>query len=211
MQIAGMPDNVRYVSDPWILQHNIYFPSYRLIYVPSAYRPDNLDGIVNATNDALVMRRKDLIHYVNTLGGSLIVLAQSGMLNPYGFLPDPLILVGDNIKNVSITADMLLFSPTSNASNLHRDVWRGYFSGPIDYSGIYRVLVHKLGNCSHTNGRYQNCAAMMVANQQTKLTNIPCWDKDSDPTIAENPLCWRCVCDNHHDVWCRSQLHRMLQ
>lgn len=193
LQTSGVLDQVTYVSDPLVLRKNISFADFRLVYVPSAYRPDNLDGAVNATNDALVARRADLVHYVNTLGGSLIVLTQFGMLNPYGFLPDPLTFVAETLSNVSVTADMTLFSPTSNASNLNRNIWQGHFSGPIDYSGIYRVLVYKQGQCNHTNGQHQECAATMVANQRAKLTHLPCWNKDSDPISAADPLCWRCV------------------
>lgn len=46
----------------------------------------------------------------------------------------------EQLSEVTITADMALFSPITNASNLHRTSWSRYFAGPIVYSRVYRVL-----------------------------------------------------------------------
>lgn len=194
LTIAGVQDYVSYVSDPNTLMSGIYFSNYRLIYVCSAYRAaDNPYGITDATNNALIARSRDLVDYVNRLGGSLIVLTQAGLQYPYGFLPDPLVFVSETFSSVAVTQDMALFSPTSTADNLFHNYWHGYFDGPIDYGGVYRVLVYQQGYCSQTNGQYQNCAATMVANMHTKLTNVACWNKAADASAAANPLCWRCV------------------
>lgn len=184
-----------YVSDPATLRNPaaINFANYRLIYLPSSYRSDNPYGITDATNNAFITRSADLVYYVNNLGGSLVVLTQAYLSNPYGFLPSPLSFVAYTFPAVQVTADMALFSPTSNSGNLYHDSWHGYFTGPTDWSGIYRVLVHQTGSCSQPNGQNQTCHATMVANYHAKLTAHTCYDKATSTTSRNDPACWRSV------------------
>lgn len=192
--LANVTDPVTYVSDPTILLNTTAtnFTNYRMIYIPSAYRIDNPGGITNSTNDALTLRSSDLINYVN-MGGSLIVLTQSGLNNPYAFLPNPLIFQPFQFQAVNVSGDMPLFSPTSNAANLFHSMWHGYFTGPVDWSGIYRVLVYQQNSCPVANGANQNCNATMIANVHTKLTSHSCSDKATDATTQSDPACWRWV------------------
>lgn len=40
---------------------------------------------------------------------------------------------------------MKTISPDSNSVNLDHNAWHGYFTGPKDWSGIYRVIVSVRG------------------------------------------------------------------
>lgn len=194
LALANVTDPVTYVSDPnTLLSPSLTnFSNYRLIYLPSAYRVDNPGGITNATNDALTVRSQDLINYVNQ-GGSLICLTQAGLTSPYAFLPNPLIFQPDQFQAVNVSMDMPAFSPTSNAGNLFHSMWHGYFTGPIDWSGIARVLVYQQDACPVASGINQNCNATMIANIHSVLTSHVCDAKSTDATSAADPACWRWV------------------
>lgn len=148
------------------------FSNYRLVYLPSAFRPnhvfpngtieaDNPGGITDAQNNAFISRRADLAEYINN-GGSFMALTQFAMSDPYGFMPIPLEFTEMEFPDVAIEPDIQLVSPTSNSGNLDHNSWHGFFTGPQDWSGIYRVLVYKTGECPVANGYNQNCNATVL-------------------------------------------------
>jgi hypothetical protein len=92
-------------------------------------------------NTALMRRTAALRTYVNEQGGSLIVLTQAGLAAPYGFLPQPLTFVRATFIDVTVVGSLNTISPDSDSANLDHDAWHGYFTGPINYGGIFQVLV----------------------------------------------------------------------
>lgn len=67
-------------------------------------------------------------------------------MQPYGFFPINLTFVKEDFIDVSITAEMEPLSNTTTNGNLDHTFWHGYFTGPRDWSGIYRVVVSH-GSC----------------------------------------------------------------
>jgi hypothetical protein len=100
-------------------------------------------GILQTQSDALATRRADLTTYVNARGGSLIVLTQAGLTNPYSFFPVPLVYTFEEFSDVTITGNMAQVSSVSDSANLDHDLWHGYFTGPTNYAGIFQVLVRE--------------------------------------------------------------------
>ncbi|GLI60148.1 hypothetical protein VaNZ11_002184, partial [Volvox africanus] len=80
-------------------------------------------------------------------------------------------------------------------SSLLTHPWIGYFSGPVDWSGL-RVVAHQPGSCSVPQGSLQNCHATVLCNLRAKLTEENCYDKydnDNDGRVdKDDPDCWRC-------------------
>lgn len=110
--------------------------------MPSSY-VHTKGGMSNDQNEALIERAADIKNYVNNLGGSLIVLGQAGLWRPYGFFPLALQFTTMDFVDNAPTDDMRTISPDTNDKNLDHVYWHGYFTGPKDWSGIYRVLAYK--------------------------------------------------------------------
>jgi hypothetical protein len=53
----------------------VNFSNFKLIFIPSS-NDQTVGGISDANNGFLIKRRRDLITYVNTQGGSLVSLTQ---------------------------------------------------------------------------------------------------------------------------------------
>ncbi|KAL6750251.1 hypothetical protein V8C86DRAFT_3183690, partial [Haematococcus lacustris] len=76
--------------------------------------------------------------------------------------------------------------------------WHGYFTGPQDWSGIYRVLVSAVGlhGCPVPSGPTQDCWATVLCNQYTYLSAEICGNAidDDGNGLADkaDPVCWRC-------------------
>ena len=71
-------------------------------------------------------------------------------------------------SDVTVTAEMGKVSPTSDNVNLDHNLWHGYFTGPKDWSGIYRVLVRggREGGADiawMSDVRLQPCACLSAA------------------------------------------------
>ncbi|GLC48176.1 hypothetical protein PLESTB_000067600 [Pleodorina starrii] len=168
--------------------------SYKLMYVPSDHvnTVGGIDGVINA---ALILIKDKIFDFINVRGGSMIVLAQGALSNPYGFLPLPMAFVPDDFRDVTVTGEMKLYSPTSNNDNLDHDYWHGYFTGPVDWNGM-RVVVYQTGYCPVPFGPNQNCRATVLCNVNTVLTYENCWDSrdnNGDSRVdKDDPACWRC-------------------
>ncbi len=118
------------------------FSDYRVVYVPSsAFQTPG--GLSDLMSNATMLKRLELATYVNTLGGSLIVLTQDGQSNPYGFFPSPLTYSRTDFINVTASVNMPQISPPSDSSNLDHNAWHGFFTGPTNYAGVFQVLVRR--------------------------------------------------------------------
>ncbi|KAL6761736.1 hypothetical protein V8C86DRAFT_3181595 [Haematococcus lacustris] len=167
------------------------FSQYRLIYIPSSWinnvsgpglNPENTrGGILDWQSDVLGARRAgDLRTYINDLGGSLVVLTQEGLSNPYSFLPRPLQFEMAPLSSVQASEDMAAISPGTTSASLSAIQWHGYLTGPQDWSGIYRVLVARTGACTIPNGPNQDCQATILCNVRTVLTAELCYNGEDD-------------------------------
>lgn len=172
----------------------------QVLYIPSAYMNNGgviVRGINDAQNSALAARVADVTEYVNEYGGSLVCLGQSRLVDAYGWLPVPLWFRAYDFWDVSTTPDLgSAFSASSTDENLDHCCWHGYFYGPPDWAGIYRVLAYQTGHCTVTNGPSTNCRASLLANINTVLTAEDCYngiDDDGNGYIdKDDPACWRC-------------------
>ncbi|KAL6761733.1 hypothetical protein V8C86DRAFT_2530731 [Haematococcus lacustris] len=171
------------------------FTGFRIIYI--------------GQSDALAKYREQLRSYINQHGGSLVVLTQQGLAQPFAFFPIPLRFVAQDFVDVSTTPDIAHLSPDSNSDNLDHNAWHGYFTGPQDWSGIYRVLVYKAWKndsstgphgpgpgCPVANGPSQDCLATVLCNQHTFLSAEICGngiDDDGNGLVdKDDEACWRC-------------------
>ncbi|GLC33698.1 hypothetical protein PLESTB_000105300 [Pleodorina starrii] len=180
---------ITYVTDPdAVSTYNL--SSYKLLYVPSDYE-NTIGGIDEAMNNALIAIKDRIFNFVNVRGGTVIVLAQGSQVQPYGFLPLPMVFVPDIFQDVSVTEEMKLYSPTSNNNNLDHDSWHGYFTGPVDWNGM-RVVVHQTGYCPVPHGPNQNCRATVLCNVNTVLSYESCWDVNGTKATTADRACWRC-------------------
>ncbi|KAL6764333.1 hypothetical protein V8C86DRAFT_3209110 [Haematococcus lacustris] len=192
------------------------FTGFRVIYVPSAgvqvtslpSWTQTTGGIQNAQSDALALFREQLRAYINVFGGSLVVLTQQGLRRPFSFFPSPLQFVALDFVDVSTTPDITQISPDSDSANLDHNAWHGYFTGPQDWSGIYRVLAFKAWKddsnraaggpgqgCPVPSGPTQDCWATVLCNQYTYLSAEICGNAidDDGNGLADkaDPVCWR--------------------
>lgn len=134
------PPTTPHIQRPQIA--SVDFAQFRLLYVPSSSKQTK-GGVQNAQNDALMERAADIKNYVNVLGGSLVVLTQAGLRSPYGFFPLALEFTFAEFSEVTVTDDMQGISPATTSASLKHSYWHGYFTGPRDWAGIYRVLAFK--------------------------------------------------------------------
>ncbi|GFH08829.1 uncharacterized protein HaLaN_03860 [Haematococcus lacustris] len=195
------------------------FTGFRLIYVPSSWF-QTPGGIRDAQSDALAAHKEQLRSYINQHGGALVVLTQQGLARPFAFFPIPLRFVAQDFVDVSTTPDIAHLSPDSNSDNLDHNAWHGYFTGPQDWSGIYRVLVYKAWKndsstgpdgpgpgCPVANGPSQDCLATVLCNQHTFLSAEICGngiDDDGNGLVdKDDEACWRICWPRAH---CTSQL-----
>ncbi|GAX76820.1 hypothetical protein CEUSTIGMA_g4266.t1, partial [Chlamydomonas eustigma] len=195
---AGITDTITYVTSTTQIAL-VNFNQYLLLYIPSAYINGGgvqVNGITDAQNNALVARSQDIKTYINTFGGSLIALGQSTLSKPYGWLPVQVNYTQKNNINIGTTADINVISNTSTGPNLSHNAWHGYFWGPPDWSGIYRVLAYLSGQCTIVNGPNTSCNATVLCNVNTYLSAELCydgWDNDGNGLVDKNdPACWFC-------------------
>ncbi|GAX78460.1 hypothetical protein CEUSTIGMA_g5899.t1, partial [Chlamydomonas eustigma] len=195
---AGITEQVTYLTSTSDIA-SVNFNQYLLLYIPSAYINGGgirVNGINDYQNNALVARYQDIMTYVNTYGGSLIALGQSILSQPYGWLPIPVYYTQQNNVYIGTTPDMKSISNTSTGPNLSHNAWHGYFYGPPDWSGIYRVLAYLAGRCSVVTGPLTNCQATVLCNVNTYLTAELCydgWDNNHNGLVdKEDPGCWFC-------------------
>ena len=137
LTVASITEPVTYMTDTTLLA-TVDFTAFKVLYVPSAEINANggiVNGISNAQNNVLVARKADIANYVNSFGGSYIVLGQSSLTNAYKWLPVPLVYVPAAFINVDVTPDLATLSATSTGPNLSHWAWHGYFTGPPDWSG----------------------------------------------------------------------------
>ena len=136
--LAGnIKETVTYMTSTTQLA-SVNFSQYKVLYIPSALVNNGgvtVNGINDAQNNVLAARKADIANYVNNLGGSLIALGQSRLVQAYQWLPVPLKFQALDITTVSVTPDIGVISNSSTGPNLSHCCWHGYFWGPPDWSG----------------------------------------------------------------------------
>jgi len=113
----------------------IDFAAFKMIYVASSFEMVD-GGLTQFQLDRLNLRRADLEHFVNDLGGSVLALTETGLSNAWGWLPLPLTVVDRENANVFPTPDLQALASAVTATDLGHEFYHCVFAGPPGLSGL---------------------------------------------------------------------------
>jgi hypothetical protein len=106
-----------------------------MIYLPSDNSMTS-GGILCTEVELLTQRTEDIATYVNSFGGSLMVLTQQSCSEAYSWLPVTIVAGSTNLDTVELTDNILAIVDTLDATSLDHCCYHGEFTGPEGYGGM---------------------------------------------------------------------------
>jgi hypothetical protein len=98
-------------------------------------------GISCAQLSIVSSRGAHIIHFVNSLRGSLIALTQSGCSEGYAFLAVPLVTNTVNIQSLIIQQPLFDVVPSLTSTSLDHCCYHTSYPGPIGHGGLLPLAV----------------------------------------------------------------------
>lgn len=179
---------------------SVNLSDFKMLYIPSiAIQLGGFCGVEVSQLAALNTLGPQIQTFVNVTGGSVIALTEAdapnkpAVIDPYGWLPFPFVVLNGDFRDVTTTVNMALVSPTTTSSNLSQGgVFHNVFETPLP-SGFLSLANSAMGSSINPHDHLLGKPAYVISTIISPENCIDGIDNDGDGLIDKNdPDCFIC-------------------